>query len=453
VTGDKVTASAADAVADIPDGARLGIGGFGPSRTYQGLIPALLAQGARDLRVVANSIGGNPNSIWTLLEADRISHVTVSISRGADEYIRSGAIGIELVPQGTLVERLRAGGAGIAAFYTRTGYGTKVAEGKEVRWFGGEPHILEQAIELDYAFIRARRADRFGNVAFHGVGPNLNPSMAKSAKVVIVEATEIVDVLDPEEVDLPGVFVTRIIHQAPELVPYPKVRRGGADIDKPNIYLDKPAWTRREMAQVAASLLPDSCYVNLGLGIPTLVSNFTTERGIVIQSENGMLGVGEDATPEDYDQDVYNAASWYVRRADGASFFDSVTSFEMIRAGKLDYVVLGALQVDAQGDLANWATANRAGGTIGGAMDLAASRSTLIVMMPHLANDGSQKLVHRCTFPLTGVSCVDLVVTDLCVLRRSSGAFRVERIAPGFSGADLSALTEMPFEVADSALA
>ncbi|MFC4055496.1 3-oxoacid CoA-transferase [Actinomadura syzygii] len=446
MTVDKVYASAADAVADIPAGARLGVGGFGHSRTYQALIPALFDRGVKDLRVVVNSLGGNPNSVWTLLEAHRISHITVSISQGADEYIRSGEVGIELVPQGTLVERLRAAGAGIAGFYTRTGYGTKVAAGKDVRWFDGEAYIFERALPLDFAFIRAHRADRYGNVSFRGVGRNLNPSMAKAAGVVIVEATEVVDALEPEQVDLPGVFVHRVVQRAPEIVPFPAKRRGGADIDKAAVYNGKPGWTRRRMAQVCAEIIPDSSYVNLGLGIPTLVSNFTAGRGIVTQAENGILGMGEDATADDYDQDVYNAASFYVHLGDGASFFDTLTSFEMIRGGKLDYTVLGGLQVDAEGNLANWATANRAGGTIGGAMDLAAGDATLIVTMPHLTNDGGQKLVSRCSFPLTGVACVDVVVTDLCVLRREAGRFRLERVAPGFEAAEIAELTELAFD-------
>jgi 3-oxoacid CoA-transferase len=446
MTINKVYESAAAAVADIPDGATLGIGGFGPSRTYQALIPALLERGTKDLRIVANSVGGNPNSIWTLLESHRLSHITVSISQGADDYIRSGEIGMELVPQGTLVERLRAGGSGIAAFYTRTGYGTKVAAGKDVRWFDGEPHILETAIRLDFAFIRAHKADRFGNVRFRGVGRNLNPSMAKAARVVIVEAEHVVDALDPDEVDLPGAFVSRVVQQAAEIVPFPTKRRGAHDIDEAVIYNGKPAWTRREMARVTAELLPDSSYVNLGLGIPTLVSNFTGGRDIVTHAENGMFGAGEDASPADYDQDIYNAASYYVHLETGAAFFDTLTSFELVRGGKLDCVVLGGLQVDAEGNLANWATASRAGGTIGGAMDLAASGSTLIVTMPHLANDGTQKLVSRCTFPLTGVGCVDIVVTDLCVLRRVAGRFRLERVAPGFEPAEIAALTELAFD-------
>ncbi|HEY1823247.1 MAG TPA: 3-oxoacid CoA-transferase subunit A [Trebonia sp.] len=444
---NKVFSSAAEAVSDIPDGARLGIGGFGPSRVYAALIPALLERGSKDLRIVANSVGGNVNSVWTLLENHRISHITVSISQGADSYISSGEIGIELVPQGTLAERLRAGGSGIAAFYTRTGYGTPIAEGKDVRWFDGEPYVLERGITLDFAFIRAHRADRFGNVSFRGVGHNLNPAMAKGARVVIAEVEQVVDALAPEEVDLPGIFVTRVVEQVPDAVPYPKARRGGADIDQAASYDGKPGWTRREMARVAAALLPEPGYVNLGLGMPTLVSNFIKGRDIVAHSENGMLGVGQDATADDYDQDVYNAGSGYVRLEPGASFFDSVTSFEMVRGGRVDFVVLGALQVDELGNLANWATANRHGGTIGGAMDLAAGRASLMVMMTHLAPGGAQKLVRRCDFPLTGRGCVDVVVTDLCVLRRTADRFTLTQAAPGFTPQEVARLTELTFDI------
>ena len=446
MTINKVLSSAADAVSDIPDGARLGIGGFGPSRVYAALIPALLDRGTKDLRIVANSVGGNVNSVWTLLENHRISHITVSISQGADSYLSSGEVGIELVPQGTLAERLRAGGSGIAAFYTRTGYGTPVAEGKDVRWFDGEPYLLELGITLDFAFIRAHRADRFGNLSFRGVGHNLNPAMAKGARVVIAEAEQVVDALDPDEVDLPGIFVSRVVGRAPAPVPFPKSRRGGADIDRAATYHGKPGWTRREMARVAAAMLPEPSYVNLGLGMPTLVSNFIKGRDIVAHSENGMLGVGQDATVDDYDQDVYNAGSGYVRLEPGASFFDTITSFEMVRGGRVNVVILGALQVDELGNLANWATANRHGGTIGGAMDLAAGRASLMVMMTHLAQDGAQKLVRRCGFPLTGRGCVDVVVTDLCVLRRAGGRFALAQAAPGFTPEEIAGLTELAFD-------
>jgi 3-oxoacid CoA-transferase len=450
MTINKVYPSAAAAVADVPDGARLGVGGFGPSRVYAALIPALLERGVKDLRIVANSVGGNPNSVWTLLENHRVSHITVSISQGADHYIGSGEIGIELVPQGTLAERLRAGGSGIAAFYTRTGVGTPVAEGKDVRWFDGMPYLLERSLTLDFAFIRAHRADRFGNVSFRGVGRNLNPAMARGARVVIAEAEQVVDELDPDQVDLPGIFVNRVVEQAPVPRPFPQTRRGGADIDQAATYLGRPGWTRREMAQVAAAMLPEPSYVNLGLGIPTLVSNFIKGRDIVAHAENGMLGVGEDATADDFDRDVYNAASYYVHREPGASFFDTLTSFEMVRGGRVNYVVLGALQVDELGNIANWATEGRHGGTIGGAMDLAAGGASVMVMMTHLARDGGQKLVRRCGLPLTGRGCVDVVVTDLCVLRRGAadqgGRFTLAQAAPGFTPDEVAKLTELPFD-------
>ena len=357
VTINKVYPSAAAAVADIPDGARLGVGGFGPSRVYAALIPALLERGVKDLRIVANSVGGNPNSVWTLLEttgsatspcpSPREPTTTSARARSASSWCRRARW-----PNGC------AGGSGIAAFYTRTGVGTPVAEGKDVRWFDGVPYLLERSLTLDFAFIRAHRADRFGNMSFRGSGGTSTrpwPGRPRGRR----RGEQVVDELDPDQVDLPGIFVNRVVEQAP--VPARSRSPPGRRRHRPGRDLPRPArLDRREMAQVAAAMLPEPSYVNLGLGIPTLVSNFIKGRDIVAHAENGMLGVGEDATADGFDQDVYNAASYYVHREPGASFFDTLTSFEMVRGGRVNYVVLGALQVDELGNIANWATEGQA---------------------------------------------------------------------------------------------
>jgi 3-oxoacid CoA-transferase len=443
---NKVVASAREAVADIPDGATIAIAGFGFSHAYPELVPALLERGTTRLAVVANSLGGQANSLATLIENHRVRKLLISISSRADEQIASGEIDVELVPQGTLVERLRAGGTGIAGFFTRTGVGTLVAQGKETRRFGDEEYLLEESIRPDFSFVRARRADRFGNLEFAGVGRNFHPAFAKAGKVVIAEVDEIVEgAIDPEKVGLPGIFVTRVVQQGPQ-PPFapPRPRKKRAE-DVPLEYNGKPGRTREQMAAVVATLLPEGSYVNLGLGMPTLVSNHIGGRDIVLHSENGMLGYGAHTPADRIDPDVYNAGSGFVELEAGASFFDSVTSFEMVRGGQVNVVVLGGLQVDEDGNLANWATSDRHGGTIGGAMDLAAGGASVVVMMTHLAGE-NQKLVKRCTFPLTGVGCVDVVVTDLCVLRRVDGRFRLESTAPGFTPEEVAVLTELSFE-------
>jgi 3-oxoacid CoA-transferase len=216
------------------------------------------------------------------------------------------------------------------------------------------------------------------------------------------------------------------------------------------LYNDKPAWTRTEIARIAAGLLPEPAYVNLGLGMPTLISDHIAGRDIVLHAENGILGYGELATAENFDADLYNAGSQFVTLAPGSSFFDSVTSFEMIRGGHVNVVALGAFQVDEEANIANWTTPDMVGGAIGGAMDLVASGATVMVLMAHCERNGAPKLVHHCNLPVTGVACVDIVVTDLCVLRRHEGRFRLEQVAPGFTADEIAALTEMEIDLAPS---
>jgi 3-oxoacid CoA-transferase len=197
------------------------------------------------------------------------------------------------------------------------------------------------------------------------------------------------------------------------------------------------------MARRTAALLSEGSYVNLGTGIPTLVSNYVDGRDITLHGENGILGYGRMVSGEQIDRDVFNASGQFVAELPGASFFDSVASFEMARSGKLQAVVLGAYQVDQAGNLANFSLGDPRLGGIGGAMDLVAGKQTLIVMMEHQDSRGRPKLVRRTEYPLTGVDCVDVVVTDLAVLRRINGDFVIDAIADGFSFEEVQALTDL----------
>lgn len=451
---NKILPSPAAAVKDVPDGASVAIAGFGLTHSFpSSLTVALREHGAKNLYVVANSLGAGPYRSTSLIENHQVSRLLVCFSGRANEppspaevQAAAGQIAIEMCSQGTLVERLRAGGAGIPAFYTRTSVGTAVAEGKEMRIFDGEAYVLEHAVKVDYALIRAWRADRFGNLQFKGVGANFMPSFAKAARIAIAEVDELVDVLAPEEVDLPGIFVARVVQQHTP-VPTEFLAARGKERDRAQTYNDKPAWTREEIAGVAASLLPEPSYVNLGLGIPTLISNFVAGRDIQLHAENGILGYGRMADENDFDDSLFNAAGHYVHLEEGASFFDSVTAFEMVRSGKVDVVALGAFQVDAEASFANWKTPDMVGGAIGGAMDLVASGRTVMVLMTHRDSKGRAKLVARCTLPVTGVNCVSIVVTDLAALRWTGERFRIVRIAPGFRAEEVQALTEIELEI------
>ena len=448
---DKIVASPQEALADLRDGASIAVAGFGTSFGFPGsLLVAARDKGVRDLCLVSNGLGavGQLRSV-VLVQSGQVSRMIVSFSSRprlrtlADDLIEAGKMEVELVPQGTLVERMRAGGAGIPAFYTATGVGTPVAEGKEVRYFDGKPYILEHALRVDYAFLRGHRADRLGNVEFAGTNINFNPSFAKAARISIVEVNEIVDVgqIPPERVGLPGAFVTRIVKTTIEPDNIRPASRRPAD--QPRVYNGKPGWTRNEMARRTAVLLPETGYVNLGTGMPTLVSNYIADRDIILQGENGILGYGEMVEGNAVDRNVFNASGQFVALLPGASFFDSVTAFEMARSGRLDAVVLGAYQVDQEANLANYSTTIPIQGGIGGAMDLVAGKQTLVVMMEHRDSQDRPKLVRRATMPLTGRACVDIVVTDLAILRRVDGVFVLEQVAEGFTPAEVLALTDM----------
>jgi 3-oxoacid CoA-transferase len=446
---DKVVCSPAEAIADLPDGASVAISGFGISAGVPlSLLAALRERGSRDLCLVGNTIGNGGN---TLIENHQVSRLIMSFTaRGgarslAEDRIASGEIThYEVVPQGTLVERLRAGGAGLAGIYTPTGVGTPIAEGKEQRVFDGKTYLLEPAITVDYAFITALRGDRLGNLEFRGSNVHFGPSFAKAARIAIAEVDEIVEVgaIPPERIGLPGIFVDRVVHGTiPNALPTYAQNRRGADTAR--TYLGKRAWTRRQMGERAAERLPEHSYVNLGLGIPTLVSSFLAGRDIVLHGENGILGYGELLDDDHAIQDVFNAGGQPVAAPPGVAFFDSVTAFEMARSGRVDVVVLGAYQVDQAGSVANWSTPELIGGGIGGAMDLVAGAQTLMILLEHRDSHDRPKLVRQCSYPLTGAGCVDIVVTDLAVLERRDGVFWIEQIAPGFTAAEVVALTDM----------
>ncbi|MEU9556318.1 CoA transferase subunit A [Streptomyces fumanus] len=231
---NKVRDSAAEAVADIPDGASLAVGGFGLSGVPEVLIRALYEQGATGLRVVSNNCGVDGRGLGVLLAAGRIARVTGSYVGENKEFARqylSGELEVELTPQGTLAERLRAGGAGIPAFYTPAGVGTQVARGglpwryaadgtvavaspaKETREFAGRPYVLEHGITTDFALVRAWRGDRHGNLVFRKAAANFNPPAAMAGKVTVAEVEELVEPgeLAPDAVHLPGVYVQRVV--------------------------------------------------------------------------------------------------------------------------------------------------------------------------------------------------------------------------------------------------
>lgn len=450
---DKVVASFADAVADVDSGSTVGIAGFGVIHGFPvQLIAAVRARKLHDLTIVCNSLGRDPAHPLSIVQAGQASRLIAAFSAraggvaGAAAELSPVPLEVELVPQGILVERLRAVAAGIGAFYSPVGTDTVVTEGKERREFGGQAYVLESPLHLDYALVYAHKADRTGNVSFRGTSQNFGPSFAKGAKVVIVEVDELVEAgeLAPGDVDLPGIFVDRVVKRAAKAAPLWRVPREAAEA---RTYLGRPGRTATQMARRIADLLPDGSYVNLGVGLPTMVSDQLNGRDVVLHAENGVLGYGTRLAPEDADPDYYNAGAEPVSLRPGASVFDSTEAFEIARSGRLTAVVLGAFQVDRNGSFANWTTPQMGGGAIGGAMDLLVKPGTLIIAMWHCERGGQPKIVNACRYDVTGTGCVDLVVTDLAVIEHERRGLVLRECAPGFEPADIVKLTQAPLIV------
>ena len=460
---DKVVASAREAVADIRDGATILIGGFGVVQGWPtSLLEALRDHGAGDLTLIANTPGVGPTSPQLLAEAGLVRKLVASYAlypkqrTAMDAAIRSGRVELELVPQGTLVERIRAGGSGLAAFYTPTGVDTEVTRDREVREFDGRRYVLETALRADVALVRASAADRHGNLVYRRGSRNFNPVMATAAPLTIAEVDDVVDAgaLDPEAVVTPGIFVDRVVRcERPLDVPALRAlsRRWGRqwDLEARERATGPRGIPPDLMVRRVAGLLRPGEYVNLGLGLPTLTSSaLDPARDVVLHSENGMLGFGELAAEGEEDIDCYNASGQLVRQHAGASYFDAASAFAMARSGRVGTVVLGGFQVSQHGDLANWNVPATGVGGIGGAMDLAAGAARIIVVMFHLTREGVPKLVERCSYPLTAVRCVRTVVTDLALVDVEADGFVLREVAPGVTIEDVRSVTAAPLRVA-----
>lgn len=279
--------------------------------------------------------------------------------------------------------------------------------------------------------------------------------MAKAAKLTIVEAENIVEVgeIDANDVNLPGIFVDRIVPSTAEKqIEVLKLRDDsdkGSASSKP---VSEAQQKRVRIAKRAAKELKEGFYVNLGVGIPTLAASLLpSDRKVWIQSENGILGMGPYPTIDEVDPDIVNAGKETVTLVPGASCFDSTESFGMIRGGHVDVSILGALQVGANGDLANYMIPGKVFKGMGGAMDLVANPDStkIVVATEHVAKDGSSKILQQCTLPLTGARVVSTIITDLCVfeVNRQEATLTLTELAPGVTVEEVRSKTEAEFTV------
>ncbi|CAL1529838.1 unnamed protein product [Lymnaea stagnalis] len=460
-----------EALDGIRDGDKLLLGGFGLCGIPDNLIKGLLAKGTKDLVIVSNTAGTSDFGIGLLLKARRVKRMIASYvgenSEFEHQYL-SGELEVELTPQGTLAEKIRAGGAGITAFFTPTGYGSLVHLGgepirfspdgsilegskpKEGRVINGVECILEEAITGDFALVKAWKADKAGNLIFRRSAINFNPPMCKAGNITIAEVEEIVEVeeIEPENIHVPHIYVQRV-YKAPhsekriEKLRYIEQKEEGQ--------LEDPGYKIREkIIKRAACEFEDGMYLNLGIGIPVLASNFV-KPGIHVhlQSENGILGLGPFPHHGKEDPDLINAGKETVTYLPGGSFFGSDESFAMIRGGHLSMTILGAMQVSQFGDLANWMIPGKKVKGMGGAMDLVSNPKTrVVVTMEHTSKKGKPKILKECTFPLTAQKCVDMIITNMGVFSvNSKRGLTLIEIADDVTMDELKAKTGCDFKV------
>ena len=418
----------------------------------------------------------------------------VGENRLLEKMYLDGEVALELVPQGTLAERISAGGRGVPAFFTPAGVGTVVESGeipikyrkdsggeveewgrkRETRWFaepaggGRREYVMEEAIRADFAFVKAWQADRLGNCRFRYAAQNFNGVMGRNARCTIVEAEEIVEVgeMEPGSVGLPGIYVQGVVRsemakaiEKLTLREQPGQTEGMGENERVTpdekaaavLGQGETARKRERIVRRAAKEFKNGMYANLGIGMPMLAPSFLDKDvSVTLQSENGILGLGPYPLPGQEDADLINAGKETVTLATGASTFGSEESFGMIRSGRIDLTILGGMQVSQNGDLANWMLPGKVKG-FGGAMDLVSrpDKTRVVVVMEHCDKKGRPKLVKECEFPLTGQACVSRIITELAVFDVRDGELRLVELAEGVEVAEVRAKTGAHFVVDD----
>jgi 3-oxoacid CoA-transferase len=470
----KVVSSAKEALQGVDlDGVTICVGGFGLGGNPETLLKELSKTvGANNLTIASLTGGVDGFGLGLLIEAGMVKRL-ISSYVGENKHLEKaffgGTLEVELTPQGTLAARMKAAGAGFPAFFSPTGAGTVYANGgipikfkndgslkveiesqpRPTEEFDGKEYVKEFALKGDVSLVKAWRADTRGNLIFRGTAQNANPDAAMAGKITIAEAEEIVEAgeLDPNEIHLSGIYVNKVI----------KATNNEKRIERLRLQ-DKKAQGvvkggRGRIVRRAAKEFRDGMYVNLGIGIPTMASNYIPDGvKIELHAENGLMGIGPyPETEEQASGDYINAGKETITALPGASCFSSSESFNMIRGSHIDLTILGGLQCSASGDLANWIVPGKLLKGMGGAMDLVgAPGSRVVVTMDHTARDGTPKILQLCSLPLTGHKVVNRIITDMCVfdtdLEGGTGLTLVE-IAPGITVDDVKKATACDFKV------
>jgi len=432
--------TAKEAAALVKEGDTIFGGGFGMTGNPVHLLHALAERGTNNLTFIGNNTGEPGLGPGRLVRNGQLKKMICSFFTSnpeAAKLAQSGQVQYELLPQGTLAEAIRAGGAGIGGFYTPTSAGTLLAKGRETKVIDGIEQVFIKSIRANVAFIRAWTADTAGNLTYRMTEQNFNKAMATAADLVIAEVEQIVPVgsIDPNYVHTPGCFVDYLVQHHVTLDDLGS--SAGLSASR------KTDEKRMNIARRAFAELRKGDVVNLGIGIPTLVADLIKPGdGIILHTENGMLGVGPTPTDGGGAMDYpVNAGKVPVTALPGSAYFDSADSFAMIRGGHIDVAIMGGLEVDEQRNLANWAVPGKPLLGVGGAMDLASGAKKLIITLIHTDPDGTSKIVPECRLPLTAHEVVDMIITDLAVFTFENGQLTLKELMPGATLEEVRAKT------------
>lgn len=437
-----------EAIADIRSGSSIAVGGSMNVGFPENLIKSLKAYGNYDFTLVTLGCSVESYAVNSLISNRQVKRLITPYlgSKDIQAQYHNGELELELIPGGTLAEKIRAAGAGIPGFWTSTGVGTIIeeggfpikykrggvgisiqAEGKEKRYFNGKEHLYEEALRTEYSLVKAWKADPLGNLVYRRTAKNFNPEIAISSRVTIAEVEEIVPLgsLDPDEIDTPGIFVQRIIKG--EAYSKPLFVNDLVD-DQGDKEDSKKTEVSRKIAKRAAKELKSGMYIKADLGIPSLMTEYLPD-GVIVASASGIIGISKDKKIVDPDTIMDSGSP--VGLIKGAAVVSTNMIMDLIRGGHFDATVMGAFQVSANGDLANWFVPGIYVKGIGGSMDSVANKDQMNIIAMHHTHDGRPKIVPECTLPLTGRQCVKKLITELGVFDFREDGLNLLELAQG----------------------
>jgi 3-oxoacid CoA-transferase len=442
--------SAQEAVSLIYDGDEIGFPNFFSVGIAYDLANALADQGTKNLTMYGNEVGLPGIGVGRLIRQGQIKKVVISFlgtNQEAIDMVLEGKMEYEMYPQGTIISKYMAGASGFGGFLSPVGVGIpEIEAGKKKIWLNGRHWLIEEPLRCRVCLVKGWAADKQGNVIFSKAARNFNCVQARASDITIVEVDEILpddEYIDPSFVHLPFYHVDYLVHSSGQWEKDLRLFQRRAET--------KSDPRRIRIAKRAARMLNDGDMVNLGIGIPLMTSYYVPKDiSVCFMSQNGIFGMSGLIPEEDQDLEVNNAGREPVGIVPGAVFTDSFEAFAMVRAGKIDKTVLGTIEVDVEGTIANYEIPGKRMPGVGGAMDLAAGAKEVIITTLHTYK-GKPKIVKKCQYPLTGVKVARWIITELAVFEvMNDGQLWLREMAHDTTYDEIRAKTEAPYAIASN---